>query len=482
MSAEWLQISILAISWLVIGAGVAQNALYIFQLLLAYLTLRRRPPDPHDAAIWAEVSDVTMPIALLAPAFNEEATIVESVRSLLALHYPNFEVIVINDGSRDATLARLVEAFDLQPIDRAYEVAVPHKAVRGLYGSPRHRHLLVIDKENGGKSDALNAGINLSRAPLFCAVDADSLLESDALLRAVEPFIDDPARTVAVGGTIRIANGCSIEAGRIVSIGLPRRILPLFQTMEYLRAYLMARLAWSRLEALTLVSGAFGIFKRQAAVAVGGYSHGTIGEDGEIIVKIHRHFRELGQDYAIRFIPEPVCWTEAPESLRVLARQRIRWQRGALETFFKHRRMLLNPRYGRVGLLGFSHMLIVDVLGPPLEVLGYLLLPLFWWMGAIGWPFVAAFLAVTFAFGVFISVGSLILEEMELRRFPGWKPLLILTAAAVDPHKCGDSRLRARIQRSSLGSPPRVWGQCVPRVIVKIRIRFTPTRVGTVQR
>lgn len=426
-----LQSVAVATSWCVIAAGVLQNGLYIVQLILAYVSLRRRPPEPDDAAIWAGVSDVTMPIALLVPAYNEQETIVESVRSLLALHYPNFEVIVVNDGSQDATLARLVEGFDLKPVERAYESAAPHKPVRALYGSARYRHLLVVDKENGGKADALNAGIDLSRAPLFCAVDADSILENDALLRAVQPFVDDPARTVAVGGTVRVANGCTIVAGRVTEVGLPRRLLPLFQTIEYLRAYLIARLAWSSLGALTLISGAFGIFRRQAAVAVGGYSLGTVGEDFELIVKLHRRMREADADYVIRFVPEPVCWTEAPETVRVLARQRIRWQRGALETFFWHWRMLLHPRYGRVGALGFSHMLVVDVLGPPLEAFGYLLIPSLWAIDAISLPFLLAFIALTFTFGVFISVGSLVLEELELRRVPGWKPLFILTMVAV---------------------------------------------------
>ncbi len=415
----------------VIAIGLLQNAIYLFQLAVAYLELRHREPLPDTVTNWWRLSDGTMPISLLAPAYNEEATIVESIKSLLALHYPNFEVIVINDGSRDGTLATLIEAFGLEAKERSFDRSVEHKPLKGLYGSPNHPRLLVLDKENGGKADALNAGINLARTPLFCAVDADSLLEADALLRATQPFVDDPDRVVAVGGTIRLANGCKVQAGRVSSVGLPRNLLALFQVIEYLRAFLMARLAWSRMNALMLISGAFGIMRRDIALEVGGYSDNTVGEDLEIIVKIHRHLREQGRDYDIRFIPDPVCWTEAPESLALLSRQRKRWQRGALETFFKHWIMLGNPRYGIAGVVGFTHILIADVLAPPVEVLGYLLMPVFWFTGTLSWEFLAAYLALTFSYGIFVSVGSLILEEMELRRYPHARDLAMLTLAAV---------------------------------------------------
>lgn len=422
--AHWVAI-------LVIGTGVLQTAIYIAQLVIAGVVLLRKPVVAQGATLWERYAEVTPPIALIAPAYNEAATIAESVRSLLSLQYPNFEVIVVNDGSKDETLAVLIEAFELKAAVRSWDAAVTHKPIRGIYAGEREPRLLVVDKENGGKADALNAGINLSRSPLFCAVDADSLLESDALLRAVQPFVDEPTRMMAVGGTIRIANGCKVRSGRIVEVGLPRKLLPLLQTIEYLRAFLMARLAWSHVRALTVISGAFGIFRRSAAIEVGGYTHATVGEDLEIIVKIHRRMLERGEDYRIAFIPEPVCWTEAPETLRVLARQRIRWQRGTLETFFAHRRMLFNPRYGRVGTLAFGNILLVDVMGPAIEVLGYLLIPAFWALGALSMDYLLAFLAITFTFGIFISVGSLILEEIELRRFPRPRDLLVLTLAAV---------------------------------------------------
>ena len=423
--------AVIAISWFVIAAGLLQNLIYAVELVVAGVALARRPPLAASAKLWQRTSDVVPPISILVPAYNEEKTIVPAIRSMLALEYPNFEVIVIDDGSSDGTIAAIDEAFELHVASRAIDNAVKHKKLNGVYASARAPRLIVVAKENGGKADALNAGINVSRSPLFCAIDADSLLESDALLRAVQPFVEDPIRTVAVGGTIRILNGCKTNSGRVTEINLPRNPLALFQIIEYLRAFLMARLSLSRMGALTIISGAFGLFRRQVAVSVGGYSAEIVGEDLELVIKIHRAMREQGKDYRVQFIPEPVCWTEAPETIGVLARQRRRWQRGALETFFKHADMMGSSKYGRISWMGLGQMLLVDVMGPVIEVIGYVLIPLFYALGWLEFEFVLAFLAVTFAFGVCLSVGSLALEELELRRFPRARDLAVLTLAAV---------------------------------------------------
>ena len=419
------------IALLVIGTGLLQTFFYVVQLVFAGAALGARPSVGKASILWRRYADEAPSIAVLAPAYNEALSIVESVRSLLALQYPSFEVIVINDGSTDDTLARLIDEFGLAPVQRYHDFAVEHRPIRGLYASSRLKRLLVIDKENGGKSDALNAGINLARSPIFCSMDADSLLEADALLRAVRPFVEEPTRVVAVGGTIRLANGSWIASGRVEKVGMPRKLIALIQIIEYLRAFLMARLALGKMQVLTVISGAFGLFRRQTAIEVGGYSHGTVGEDMELVIKLHRRMREEERDYRIEFIPEPVCWTEAPEDLRTLGRQRARWQRGALESFFRHRDMLFNPRYGRIGFLGFGHILVVDVLGPLVEVLGYVLVPLLWLLGLLSLDYFLAFLAVTFTFGIFVSVATLILEEVELRRFPRARDLALLTFVAV---------------------------------------------------
>ncbi|WP_300973086.1 glycosyltransferase family 2 protein [Sphingomonas sp. LHG3406-1] len=420
-----------ATAWIVIATGLLQIAFYLVQLVYAAIGLAKRPPVVRSAVLWRRYADQAPPIAVLAPAFNEEVTIVESVNSLLALHYPEFEVIVINDGSKDGTLQRLIDHFGVTRVDRFHELSVAHQPIRGIYANPRLPRLLVVDKENGGKSDALNAGINVARAPLFCSIDADSLLESDALLRTVRPFVDEPDKMVAVGGTIRLANGSRIASGRVEDVRLPRNFLALVQIVEYLRAFLMARLALSRMQALTVISGAFGLFRRRLALEVGGYSHNTVGEDMELVIKLHRYMRDNKRPYRIEFIPDPVCWTEAPEDLAVLGRQRARWQRGTLETFSKHKDMLFNPRYGRIGFIGFGQVLVVDVLGPLVEVAGYVLVPLLWAIGLLSIEYLLAFLAITFTFGVFISVATLILEEVELRRFPHARDLAILTLVSV---------------------------------------------------
>lgn len=419
------------IALLVIATGLLQNLIYLVQLALAAATLIETPSTPAVSVLWRRYAEASPPIALLAPAYNEALTIVESVRSLLSLHYPNFEIVVINDGSSDQTLRVLIDAFELAPVERHHDLAVPHLPIRALYAAAHQPRLVVVDKENGGKADALNAGINVARAPILCAMDADSLLEPDALLRAVRPFIDDPIRTIAVGGTVRVANGCRIDHGRVVEVRAPTNALALLQTVEYLRAFLMARLAWSRVNTLTIISGAFGLFRRASVIEVGGYSRGTVGEDMELVVKLHRLMRDQNRSYRIAFIPEPVCWTEAPETLDVLARQRARWHRGALETFERHRSMLLNPRYGRVGTVGFGYILLVDVLGPLVELLGYVLIPALWLTGLLSFDYVLGFLAVSFTFGVVISVGALALEESELRRFPKARDLIVLTLVAV---------------------------------------------------
>lgn len=265
----WITTGATIIAGFVITCGLAQTTVYLLQLLLAAMALSSRPPVARATLLWRRYSDVAPPVALVVPAYNEEMNVVESVRSLLSLEYPAYEVIVVNDGSRDATLDRLKEAYQLRLVTRPYEEALSHAPIRGIYASQLSNRLFVVDKDNGGKADAQNAGINVSRAPLFCVIDADSILEPDALLRAVHPFVDDPVRTIAVGGTIRIANGSEVSGGRVSNVRLPRKLLPLLQIVEYLRAFLMARLAWSRINTLMLVSGAFGIFRRREAVEVG---------------------------------------------------------------------------------------------------------------------------------------------------------------------------------------------------------------------
>lgn len=421
-----------ATGWVVLVAAVIQYTVYSIQTLLAFFEMGRcQRAERRASAGWIIQAKSIPGISLLVPAYNEELNIVENIRSLLTLRYPRFEIIVVNDGSKDATARTVIEAFGLEEVPLVRPHEAPCKPIRGIYRHADYPTLLFIDKENGGKSDALNAAMNYASNPLVCGVDADSLLDHNSLLKAVRPFVEHPGQLVAVGGTIRIANGCEVHGGMVVNEGAPRRLLPLFQVAEYLRAFLIARLAFSRLNTVSIISGAFGLFKLKAVLAVGGYTHGTVGEDMELIVKLHRHFREKKEPYSIQFVPDPVCWTEAPESLAVLRRQRTRWQRGLCEVLWRHRDMLGRPAYGRIGCLGLPMFVIFDVLGPCLDLIGLVLIPAFWAAGMLSVDFLLAFFAVTVLYGVFLSMVSLVLAELALFRTTRKRDMLLMAFAAI---------------------------------------------------
>jgi cellulose synthase/poly-beta-1,6-N-acetylglucosamine synthase-like glycosyltransferase len=376
-------------------------------------------------------SPLTPPVSVLVPAFNEEANVVESVRSLLMLDFPLFEVILVNDGSSDRTLEVLIDAFDPKRSARSFEYTVSCKSIREVYESPTHTNLVVVDKVNGGKADALNAGLNLSLYPLFCAIDADSILESDALLRLVRPFIDAPGVTIAAGGVVRVANGCDVRAGRVREVRLVRRPLPLIQIVEYLRAFLFGRMGWSGNNSLLIISGAFGLFEKRAAIAVGGYATDTVGEDMELVVRMHRYLHDRNQPYRVGFVPDSICWTEVPESLRVLRGQRTRWQRGLIDTLWRHRAMMGRPKYGVVGLVSLPGFALFEMLSPVFELTGYILLPILYLLGIFDLSYATTFLALSVLYAVLVSMLSVLLEDIAFRRYPRLRDIVVLLAAAL---------------------------------------------------
>lgn len=416
----------------VIAVNGLQYLIYTVQLVLAGIALLRRPVITSSDSLQWLYSDVILPVSLIAPAYNEETTVVEAARSLLRLRYPLFEVVIVNDGSTDNTLQALNEEFGLERVERAFNPRLEHAPVRQVYRSRRNPRLVVVDKVNGGsKGDAMNAGIDIARMPLVASLDGDSLLEEDSLIRIVHPFVEDPDRVIAVGGTVRVINDCVVRDGKITRVKMPRSWLARFQVLEYLRAFLIGRLGWDQLQSLTIISGAFGVFRRDAVIEAGGFHPRTLGEDFELVTRLHHHFRIKKKDYRIVFVPEPVCWTQVPERLGDLMGQRIRWQRGALETLFRHKSMLIDSRAGRVGFLGLGQIVVLDLLGPIAETLGYILLPFFWIMGALDGAWFAAFLALIFIYSVLISLGSVILEELELKRFPRTSHIVLLSAVAL---------------------------------------------------
>ncbi len=402
---------------LVLAYFVALNGVYLITSLRAYLSLRRYSSRLKALDIQPYLkAEGAPPMTLLAPAYNEEPTCVQSTKSLLTLNYADYEILVINDGSKDKTLERMKEAFDLAPAARLAVGDLATKKVREVYQSRVHHNLWVIDKENGGKADTLNAGINYARTPFFCAMDADSLLEPEALIRVVRPFLEDET-TIAVGGIIRIVNDCRVESGQVTDVRMPRNLLASLQVLEYLRAFLSGRMGWDALDATLVISGAFGVFRRDLVIQVGGYATDTVGEDMELVVRMHRHCRENAIPYRIAFVPDPVAWTECPESVKVLSRQRDRWQRGLIETLLRHRKMLLNPRYGRVGMVAFPYFFFLEMCGPIIEFLGYISFAVAVILGVASKQYIIAFLLVAFVFGTVLSVSAVALEELGFRRY-----------------------------------------------------------------
>lgn len=416
--------------WIIVYLFVI-NSVYFLLLVVGFFELLRYRYAEREKRDVLERSTLMPPISVLVPSHNEAALISEAVRALLRLRYPEFEVIVVNDGSSDETLQLLIREFHLYKSARYYETKLATQPVRALYESMNPIPLVVVDKENGGKADALNAGLNIARYPLICAVDADSLLEADALARVAKPFVEEPGRVLAVGGIVRVANGCDTHAGRVDQVRLPRSWLARVQVVEYLRAFLGGRIAFSSFNSLLVISGAFGLFQKAAVLAIGGFRTSTVGEDMEIIIRLHRWARREGKPYRIVFQPDPVCWTQVPETLRVLRRQRNRWQRGTIESLWLHRSMIGRPRYGVLGLLVMPFFVLFEMLGPLVEVAGYFLTLAGFCAGVLSWNIALAFFFASALYGTILSAASVILEELSTRRYPEVRSLLTLVAASV---------------------------------------------------
>lgn len=400
------------------GYVVLVSITYLIQLVFAVSGLRKykKKLDYADYTRYVE-SDNIVPISVLVPAYNEEQTICDTVKNLLSLDYPNFEVIVINDGSKDETLKKLVEEFNLVTINEPFKVSIPTEAVKNVYRSVKSSNLVVVDKENGGKADALNCGINISQYPVFVSIDADSILEDTSLIKIVYSFMNDPD-CVAIGGIVRIGSGCEIENGKLKKVSLSGNPLVMIQTNEYLRAFLTGRIALNEMGMLLIISGAFGAFKKKAVIEAGGYTTKCIGEDMELVVKLYKNSYKNKEHATIRFMPDPVCWTQPPDNFSDLKKQRKRWHIGLADTLLKHKDMLFNPKYGRVGMFSLPYFWIFELIGPIVEVLGYVFIPLSWLAGLLDVRFMISFFVLVMLYGTILSVGSLLLEENTFRKYP----------------------------------------------------------------
>ena len=414
---KWLIQGLVAFEWLVLGYFVFLNTVYAALLVSAAIELTRHVRTVRGESRWRLLGSSMVPrVSVLAPAYNEEASIRHSLQALLALHYPRLEVVVVSDGSTDGTMEVLAEYFDLVEVPPVHADRVDAAELRRVYHSASFPALVVADKVNGGKADALNAALNLSSGDLVCAIDADTLIEPDALLRMIRPFLASD-RVVAVGGTIRVMNGARVEGGQVREARLGRHPLAGLQTLEYLRAFLFGRLGWNHLGGNVIISGAFGLFDRNAMLDVGGYTHDTVGEDMEVVVRLRRRGYETGGPHRVDFVPDPVAWTEVPESLRTLRRQRDRWHRGLADTLVRHSDVFMNPRYGGMGMVSVPYFVVGELIAPVIEAMGVLGLVAGLALGAIDLKFALLFFLVAYGYGMVLNMATLMLEVTSFRRY-----------------------------------------------------------------
>ncbi len=406
------------------------NSIYTFFIAVSFWYMARYAFMVYRENLEMMISNVFYrPISIIVPAYNEEDTIVENIKSLLRLHYPEFELVVVNDGSTDATLEKMKKSFRLVRMDKPVRLVLKHKPIRGVYVSLDYPNLVVVDKENGGKADALNCGINVSNYPLFCCIDADSVLEESALLRASRLFVEDK-RIIATGGTVRVLNGCVVREGKVVEVRVPKKLIETFQVIEYTRGFLIGRVAWNLFNSLMIISGAFGIFRKDMVLKVGGYRH-TVGEDMDLVVRLHRYCSEEEIPYKMVFIPDPMCWTQVPSDMESLLKQRNRWHRGLIDSLLYSRKMFINPKYGWVGVFGYPYFVFVEALGPVVEFTGYVGMVLFYLFGLLSREFAVLFFLVAFLWGILISVGALLLDNLLYRRYGRLRDLIKLCLLSI---------------------------------------------------
>jgi hypothetical protein len=406
----------------------------IFSALALRKYLRKNSYVNYNSLV---LSPLSPKISIIAPAFNESKTIIDNIRTLLSLYYNNFEVILVNDGSTDNTFEKVKEAYDLVKVNYYFDYRIPCERIKGVYKSkdPSYTRLTVIDKNNGGKADSLNAGINICKSTLFVSIDADSIIEADSILKLVKPFLEEKDRKViGSGGVIRIVNSCDVERGHIREIHIPKQILPRFQVLEYTRAFLLGRMAWSHLDGLMLISGAMGIFDRETVIKAGGYSIKTVGEDMELVLRMRRYMAERNNKYEVTYIPDPLCWTEVPSDLKSMRRQRTRWTRGLVESLRTHRKIFFNRNFGRLGMLGYPYWFFFEWLSPLIAFAGFVYTFFLIITNSLNWPFYLLLFLFVYTFAVLLSTWSVLFEEITFHKYKKKKDVFkLLSAAFLEP-------------------------------------------------
>lgn len=433
-----LRLYVLEFNYLLIYYSIAINLIYLALLFFSYISANKQNRLWGLKSITMLFKKKILPsISIIAPAYNESKTIIESANSLLNLRYPDYELIIVNDGSKDNTLEVLINGFELTRVNYLYSQRIETKAVRGVYVNRSIPKLVVVDKENGGKADSLNVGINTSNKEYFCGIDADSLLEDDALLKLVALTIDEETDMPALGGNICTINGCSVERGVITEVRVPKSRLARLQTIEYNRAFMAGRLGWAYLKSLLIISGAFGLFKKERVIEAGGYltSSGkyqkdTVGEDMELVVRLSRLMHEKRQNFQIGYAFNANCWTEVPEDIKSLKSQRLRWHRGLIDILSFHKGMLFNPRYGRTGTVALPYFLIFEVIGPLIEIQGYAMIVLAYFLGILSLHIALLLFISTILAGLLISVSSLLIAEKDVK-YLRYRDIAVLIVYAV---------------------------------------------------
>ncbi|WP_419213457.1 glycosyltransferase family 2 protein [Maribacter sp. X9] len=422
-------------SWLFLIYALILCTGYIFSAIFSIIELRdyKRKHNFKDEVPLLQSAHLPK-ISIVAPAYNEVSNVIDNIRSLLTLDYPFYEIVIINDGSTDGTLESLITHFDLVLDEQGQGTPhLPSKKIKGTYISKNkaYDNLKIIDKENGGKADALNAGINYALHDIICCIDVDCILERDALLKLVKPFLNNTKKVIASGGIIRVANSCIIEDGKIIEVRLPDTFIARAQILEYFRAFLMGRMAWSSIDGLMIISGAFGMFDKEIVIEAGGYNCNTVGEDMELLVRMRRYMCDQKIPYKVGFIPDPLCWTEVPQNWKMLYRQRNRWARGTIETLIMHEKMIFNPKYGLLGLLSSPYWMFFEWFAPLIEFLGIIFFMFLLVTGQINWLVFLLFFGVVYSFSILFSITALFFEEYTFQQYTKPKHLIRLMRTAM---------------------------------------------------
>ncbi|MCF6409757.1 glycosyltransferase family 2 protein [Pseudalkalibacillus salsuginis] len=392
---------------------------YTVMLTIAFLHIRKDYQLDKDGIDEGNLNAALMkPVTIIVPAYNEEAGVLDTIHSLLSLRFPQTEIIIVNDGSTDDTQQKLISEFHMNRVEKVVRKEIPTEPIRHIYQSNVNQNLWLIEKENGGKADALNAGINLARYPYFCSIDGDSILNEKSLLRVMNPIVSSNDEVIAVGGNVRIANGHHVKLGSVFEANLSKNHLVVMQVIEYLRAFMMGRISLSKFNLVLIISGAFSVFSKKWVVEVGGYSKHTMGEDMELVVKLHRLLKEKKLKKQIQFVPDPVCWTEAPQSYAVLRRQRRRWHQGLVESLWKHKKMTFNPKYGAIGMISFPYFWLVECLGPLIELGGYVYIIIAFFFGGMYYEFAILLTLLFILYGAVFSTASVLLDAWSKDIYP----------------------------------------------------------------